>query len=59
MGKIPGKKDIQKGTHVSIETKSDQRTGRLTDGIVDKILTNSESHPHGIKVKLYDGYVEL
>ena len=45
MDKILGKKDIQKGTSVSIETKSDQGTGRLTDEIVDKILTNSESHP--------------
>lgn len=57
MGKIPDKKDIQKGTSVSIETKSDQRTGRLTAGIVDKILTNSESHPYGIKVKLYNGQI--
>ena len=57
MDKIPSKKDIQKGTNVSIETKSDQGTDRLTEGTVDKILTNSESHPHGIKVKLYNGQI--
>ena len=57
MDKIPGKKDIQKGTSVSIETKIDQGTGRLTEGTVDEILTNSESHPHGIKVRLQDGQI--
>ena len=57
MDKILGKKDIKKGTRVSIDTKIDQGTGRLTEGTVDKILTNSESHPHGIKVKLHDGQI--
>lgn len=57
MDKIPSKKDIKKGTSVSIETKIDQGTGRLTEGMVDEILTNSESHPHGIKVRLHDGQV--
>jgi len=38
-------------------TKADQRTGALTDGVVEDILTNSSSHPHGIKVRLTDGTV--
>jgi len=48
---------IRKGDRVYIETKADQGTGRLTDGMVDEILTRSESHPHGIKVRLQDGKV--
>lgn len=37
--------------------KEDQRTGRLTEGIVKDILTNSPNHPHGIKVRLESGLV--
>jgi uncharacterized repeat protein (TIGR03833 family) len=37
--------------------KQDQRTGQLTEGIVKDLLTNSPSHPHGIKVRLEDGQV--
>jgi uncharacterized repeat protein (TIGR03833 family) len=37
---------------VAIVLKADQRSGKLTEGIVAKILTNSSTHPHGIKVKL-------
>lgn len=37
--------------------KQDQRTGKLTEGYVDRILTNSSHHPHGIKVMLADGQV--
>jgi len=37
--------------------KADQRTNKLTQGIVKDILTNSPSHPHGIKVRLQDGQV--
>lgn len=37
--------------------KKDQRTGKLTSGIVGEILTSSQSHPHGIKVRLQDGQV--
>jgi uncharacterized repeat protein (TIGR03833 family) len=37
--------------------KADQRSGKLTDGAVAKILTNSSTHPHGIKVMLEDGQV--
>ena len=42
---------------MSIVLKQDQRTGKLTRGIVKDILTNSASHPHGIKVRLVDGQV--
>lgn len=49
--------DIQPGMRVRVVQKQDQRTGRLTEGIVDKILTNSPTHPHGIKVKLTTGIV--
>jgi len=51
------RKNIRIGLEVSIVLKKDQRTGVLTDGIVDKILTNSPQHPHGIKVRLYTGEV--
>jgi uncharacterized repeat protein (TIGR03833 family) len=47
--------DIRTGSRVSIVLKKDQRTGTLTDGIVKDILTNSSSHPHGIKVRLESG----
>jgi uncharacterized repeat protein (TIGR03833 family) len=43
--------------HVSIVLKKDQHTGKLTKGIVKNILTNSPSHPHGIKVRLESGEV--
>jgi uncharacterized repeat protein (TIGR03833 family) len=49
--------DIRPGLHVSIVLKKDQRTGKLTEGIVKDILTNSPSHPHGIKVRLESGDV--
>ena len=42
---------------VSIVLKADQRSGKLTKGVVMKILTKSSSHPHGIKVMLEDGQV--
>jgi len=51
------RKNIKPGTHVSIVLKQDQRTGRLTNGVVKDILTSSPSHPHGIKVRLEDGQV--
>ncbi len=57
MPDLPGRGRIAKGTQVSVETKKDQGTGRLTDGIVEEILTASETHPHGIKVRLQDGQV--
>ena len=51
------RKDIQQGLAVSIVLKQDQRTGKLTRGIVKDILTKSAFHPHGIKVRLVDGQV--
>ena len=42
---------------VSIEQKKDQRTGALTEGMIQDILTNSATHPHGIKVRLSTGEV--
>jgi uncharacterized repeat protein (TIGR03833 family) len=49
--------DIQKGASVNIVQKQDQRTGQLTKGVVKDILTNSKTHPHGIKVRLESGIV--
>jgi uncharacterized repeat protein (TIGR03833 family) len=49
--------NIKIGAQVSIVLKQDQRTGNLTEGIVEKILTNSPNHPHGIKVRLDSGEV--
>jgi len=51
------KENIKPGAHVSIVLKKDQRTEKLTDGIVEDILTNSQTHPHGIKVRLETGEV--
>jgi uncharacterized repeat protein (TIGR03833 family) len=51
------RKDIRPGIEVSIVLKQDQRTGKLTIGVVKDILTKSASHPHGIKVRLVDGQV--
>jgi uncharacterized repeat protein (TIGR03833 family) len=51
------RKDIHAGLTVSIVLKQDQRTGKLTRGIVRDILTKSAFHPHGIKVRLMDGQV--
>jgi uncharacterized repeat protein (TIGR03833 family) len=49
--------DIQGGLKVSIVLKQDQRSGKLTIGIVRDILTKSATHPHGIKVRLENGLV--
>lgn len=49
--------DVKIGARVRIVLKADQRTGKLTDGEVARLLTNSSSHPHGIKVMLADGQV--
>jgi len=49
--------DIKIGARVNIVLKSDQRTGKLTEGTVAKLLTRSGFHPHGIKVMLSDGQV--
>lgn len=49
--------DVKVGAKVKIVLKADQRTGRLTEGIVARLLTKSSFHPHGIKVMLEDGQV--
>ena len=49
--------DIRHGLRVSIVLKKDQKTGKRSEGIVKNILTNSPSHPHGIKVRLESGEV--
>lgn len=49
--------DIKPGLRVRIVLKQDQRTGKLTEGVVKDILTKSTSHPHGIKVRLTSGAV--
>lgn len=51
------RKDIFPGVKVNIVLKADQRSGKLTPGIVKDILTKSPTHPHGIKVRLEDGQV--
>lgn len=51
------RKNITIGAEVSVVQKQDQGSGKLTLGIVKRILTNSELHPHGIKVMLEDGVV--
>ena len=48
---------IKPGIRVRIVLKQHQRSGKLTEGIVKNILTNSLTHPHGIKVRLADGKV--
>jgi uncharacterized repeat protein (TIGR03833 family) len=49
--------NIRPGIRVMIVLKKDQRSGKLTEGIVKDILTNSPTHPHGIKVRLETGEV--
>lgn len=49
--------NIKPGIRVAIVQKQDQRTEKLTEGIVKDILTNSPTHPHGIKVRLTTGEV--
>ncbi len=49
--------NIKYGLDVGVVLKEDQSTGRLTYGKVQKILTNSPTHPHGIKVRLNTGEV--
>lgn len=49
--------DIKPGLLVRVVKKEDQRTGKLTEGVVKDILTKSPTHPHGIKVRLESGIV--
>ena len=51
------RKNIRVGLPVAIVQKQHQGSGKLTEGVVSRILTNSKIHPHGIKVKLMDGKV--
>jgi len=51
------RKDVQIGIEVEVIQKHHQRSGELTEGIVKKLLTNSPTHPHGIKVMLENGIV--
>jgi len=49
--------DIKSGLKVLIVLKKDQRSGKLTEGIVKDILTKSPTHPHGVKVRLEGGEI--
>jgi len=49
--------NVKSGQQVDVVKKQDQGTGHLTDGVVERILTKSSYHPHGIKVKLESGVV--
>jgi len=51
------RENIRAGMRVAIVLKQDQPTGTRTVGIVKDLLTNSPTHPHGIKVRLTDGQV--
>jgi uncharacterized repeat protein (TIGR03833 family) len=57
MSDLPKRSEIQVGMRVQIVEKQNQATGRLTEGVVARLLTRSASHPHGIKVMLVDGKV--
>jgi len=57
MSIIPSRDKITIGIMVQIVQKQDQRTGKLTDGTVKRILTSSKVHPHGIKVELDNGNI--
>ena len=51
------RKNIKIGYQVAVVQKHHQRSGELTEGIVQRILTKSANHPHGIKVQLQSGEV--
>ena len=51
------RKNIQIGIEVEVIQKHHQQSGKLTKGVVKKLLTNSPNHPHGIKVMLESGIV--
>ena len=54
---VPKRSEIQPGMRVQIVEKQNQPTGKLSEGIVARILTSSPNHPHGIKVMLVNGKV--
>ncbi len=57
MSDIPSRDKIKVGKRVQVVQKQDQRTGNLTEGVVKRILTSSNIHPHGIKVELDNGKI--
>ena len=54
---VPSRSQIKAGTRVKIVMKHHQRSGELTEGVVQSLLTSSPTHPHGIKVRLESGEV--
>ena len=54
---VPTRSEIRPGIRVQIVEKQNQLTGKLTEGVVSRILTKNPTHPHGIKVMLADGKV--
>lgn len=56
MTPIP-RSQLKPGLRVAIVQKQDQRTGQLTEGVIQDILTRSATHPHGIKVRLVGGAI--
>jgi uncharacterized repeat protein (TIGR03833 family) len=54
---VPIRDEIKPGSHVMIVQKHHQGSGELTEGIVQRVLTRSASHPHGIKVLLVAGQI--
>ncbi len=57
LDKVPSRDKIRVGLTVQIVQKKDQRTGNLTEGVVKRVLTSNNFHPHGIKVELDDGKI--
>ena len=55
--RLPARSEIKPGMRVLVVEKQNQPTGKLTEGVVLRILTKSPTHPHGIKVMLTDGKV--
>lgn len=53
----PTRSEIKPGKRVRVVQKQHQKSGKLTEGLVKDILTNSPTHPHGIKVRLESGEV--
>jgi uncharacterized repeat protein (TIGR03833 family) len=51
------RQNIKIGQRVAIVQKLDQRSGKLTEGVIKRLLTNAANHPHGIKVQLQSGEV--
>ncbi|UNC92186.1 YwbE family protein [Candidatus Contubernalis alkaliaceticus] len=51
------RENLKPGARVLIVQKQDQHTGKMTEGVVESILTSAATHPHGIKVRLIGGLV--